>query len=161
MNLPIACRALVFCLLCSQSLADTDVQPFTATSLAQVQHQFQGRPFILVLWSLHCAPCFAELAMLGRELISQPDLPLVLVSADAHATQEDVQMLLEDYGLQNLPSWQFAGDFPEALRYHIDPDWYGELPRSYFYNAAHERRSHSGQLSRAMLAQWLTTKSGI
>jgi hypothetical protein len=76
-------------------------------------------------------------------------------------TRKRLQMLLEDYGLQDLPSWQFSADIPEALRYHIDPDWYGELPRSYFYNAAHERRSHSGQLSRAVLAQWLTTAGGI
>lgn len=147
-------KLLLLCVLCAQSLGDSLPQIFTTTTLAAIQQQHHKEPFLLVLWSVHCAPCFAELAMLGKELRAKPDLPLVLVSTDTHASPADMQIILEDYGLQNVQAWQFSAEFPEQLRYGIDPGWYGELPRSYFYAAAHSRQSHSGQLSREMLLSW-------
>lgn len=148
-------KALLLCLLCDQSLGAAEPQAFTTATLAELRRQHQGEAFLLVLWSVHCAPCFAELAMLGKELASNPGLPLVLVSTDTDAAPAGLLMVLEDYGLQDLPSWQFSEDFPEKLRYAIDPGWYGELPRSYFYDATHARSSHSGQLSSEMLLAWL------
>lgn len=152
-------NALMLSLMCSLSLADQHLQTFTATSLATIETQHEGKPFVLMLWSLHCAPCFAELEMLGAELARQPGLPVVLVSTDAPDAREDVLELLVDYGLENVPTWQFADDIPEKLRFIIDPAWYGELPRSYIYNATHERSSHSGMLSLAQLMAALGTEN--
>ena len=36
----------------------------------------------------------------------------------------------------------------ERLRYTIDPDWFGALPRSYFYDERGNRKGVSGLLSK-------------
>lgn len=137
------------------AIAGESPAPFQEETLEQIEARYHGQPFVLMLWSIHCAPCFSELKMLGEELVAQPDIPVVLVSTDPEATSGEVVMLLQDYGLGDFYSWQFAGDFPERLRYLIDPDWYGELPRSYFYTVTGERRPHTGVISREMLLEWL------
>ena len=48
----------------------------------------------------------------------------------------------------------FADSFAERLRFSIDPNWYGELPRSYFFDESHEFKAHSGIVSEALLAEW-------
>lgn len=127
---------------------------FTPDTLGELEQGYADQPFLLVLWSIHCAPCFAELDMLGTLLAEHPDLPLALVSTDPPEAVEEVVMTLEDYGLDHLRSWQFDG-FAERLRFAIDPDWFGELPRSYFYDATHARRAHSGTLRETTVRQWL------
>lgn len=151
-------NVLSFSLLCSLAHADRNLQPFTAESLAKIEAQHAGQPFVLVLWSMHCAPCFAELEMLGTELRRQPDLPVVLVSTDEASMRADVLELLADYGLEKVPTWQFAEDIPEKLRFVIDQNWYGELPRSYYYDENHQRSGHSGTLSQKQLSTWLGTE---
>jgi hypothetical protein len=60
--------------------------------------RFTGKPFVVSLWSIDCAPCRLNLDMLGQMK-------------------------------------------------KADPGWYGELPRSYFYDAEHNMMSHSGILT--------------
>ncbi|MGE4630656.1 MAG: hypothetical protein AAEC86_09460 [Pseudohongiellaceae bacterium] len=48
----------------------------------------------------------------------------------------------------------FADNFAERLRFSIDPNWYGELPRSYFFDAKHNMSSHSGIMTKALLPGW-------
>ncbi len=134
-------------------------QAFTEHSLAQIERQRSGEDFLLVLWSVHCAPCFAELALLAEALQADPNLPIELVSTDAPDMRADVEATLERYGLGTHANWQFAENMPEKLRFHIDPGWYGELPRSYFYDAARQRSGHSGALTREQLQDWLGTRA--
>ena len=51
----------------------------------------------------------------------------------------------------------FADSFVERLRFSIDANWYGELPRSYFFDVNNKMRSHSGIVSKELLAGWFTT----
>lgn len=149
---------LASALFCSASFAGEGLQPFTAETLQQVEAQYEGQPFLLVLWSVHCAPCFAELEMLGDMLAQDPQLPLVLVATDAPDMREHVEDVLADYALDAVTTWHFADAIPEKLRYAIDPQWFGELPRSYYYDAAHARSGHSGTLQRAQLEQWFSSR---
>lgn len=138
-------------LLLSAPAALADLRPFDRTSLDSIEAEHAGQEFLLVLWSQHCAPCFAELKLLGELLAEQPALPVVLVSTDAGAPASDLAMVLEDYALPTTASWQFADPMPERLRHAIDPDWFGELPRSYLYRADGSREAHSGMLTEAVL----------
>lgn len=142
-------------LVASSSLlrAEPLLQPFKADSLPLIEARYQGEPFLLVLWSVTCAPCIAELALVAEALRADPQLPVVLVSADPPALQAETEAVLADHGLLQHAGWQFA-DMPEKLRFHIDPDWFGELPRSYFHDGAGQRVAHSGALTREQLAQW-------
>ncbi len=137
-----------------QRLTDS-LQPFTADSFRHIKQLYKGQPFLVGLWSVDCPPCLVELDMLGKMKEQSPELPLVLISTDPISNREDAQDFLLDYGLDGITSWMFADSFVERLRYSIDPGWYGELPRSYFFNADHQPQSHSGIMSEAMVREWL------
>ena len=72
---------------------------------------------------------------------------------------DEIQQLIEEHQLEAMDNWIFSDSMPERLRYVIDPSWYGELPRAYFYDASHQRRAHSGLLKQEMLQSWLTSQS--
>lgn len=129
-------------------------KPFAADSFAEIKEVFSGSEFLVGLWSMTCAPCLAELKLMAELLEDQPDLPFVLISTDPITERDEAFELLRDYGLAERDSWMFADNFTERLRYSIDPGWYGELPRSYFFDDDHRMHSHSGTLTRELLQSW-------
>lgn len=136
-------------------MATAELKPFQVDSLEQITAAREGRPFLLMLWSLDCPPCLKELAEL-RQLTKGFDArDLVLVSTDGPGQQRAVERTLRDFGLTRLDNWLFADDFGERLRYRIDPEWFGELPRAYFYAADHQRTARSGVLKPELLQRWL------
>lgn len=135
--------------------AGFEPRPFTADSFKKIRAEYEGEPFLLGLWSVTCPPCMQELEMLGRLRERMPDLPLVLVSTDHIRHRDRAEDFLVRYGLEDMRSWMFAGDHSAELRYSIDPQWYGELPRSYFFDADHQPEAHSGVLTREQVRTWL------
>ncbi|HET8701513.1 MAG TPA: TlpA family protein disulfide reductase [Nitrococcus sp.] len=153
----LACCLIGLVLMLPALAAPQPVQPFRAESLAQIQAA-QGRaPFVLVLWSLDCPPCFHELELLGRLHRADPALQLVLVATDSYAepgVRSAIRGALERFGLDGVEAWAFAGD-SQRLRYAIDPHWYGELPRSYFYGPGQPRDAVSGLLDEARVRAFM------
>ncbi len=146
---------LLLGLLCIPATAMAEFQPFSSKSLAHIRAARDGRPFLLVLWSISCPPCLQELEHLGQlQTGFMPD-GLVLISTDGPEYADEALQVLSRYGLAEAENWHFTGNFPERLRYYIDPDWYGELPRAYFYDADHERMARSGVSNMAMIRQWI------
>lgn len=132
-----------------------ELRPFYADSLATIRESYAGRPFILAFWSLTCAHCARELQLFGKLTRAGRGLPLVIVSTDAPADEPAVRDALRRHGLDKADAWLFADPVPERLRYAVDPAWYGELPRTYFYDAKHRREAHSGVLDERRLKNWL------
>lgn len=154
--------AVVLFLLCAApgpALADPGIQPLTTDNYSRIAEQHSGERFLLVFWSVDCPPCRKELAMLGKILEEQPELPVTLVSTDQHLATEDVRAILERNGLLNADNWQFADPVAARLRHAIDPDWFGELPRAYFYLASGERVAHSGLLSEEAVRRHLSPEN--
>jgi thiol-disulfide isomerase/thioredoxin len=135
--------------------AAAELKPFQADSLPQIVSEREGRPFLLLLWSLDCPPCRQEFARLQRLQESIDRHKLVLIATDDIADREEAQTVLHTFGLDAADNWIFADPMPERLRYRIDPNWFGELPRAYLYAADRQRSAHSGILSEAILQQWL------
>ena len=127
---------------------------FTFDSFSEIKSTFQGQEFLLGLWSVDCPPCLVELSMMGNLLELNPDLPFVLISTDSIDTNEDAIEFLSDFNLEQRESWMFSDNFVERLRYTIDPNWYGELPRSYFFDNDHNMSSHSGIMTEQLLEEW-------
>lgn len=157
-------RWLASCLLgmclCAPAAA-AEPMPFKATSLAAIQAKYAGRPFILSLWSANdCAHCITELTLFGKLLKSRPQLPLVLVATDGveHATL--AHQIQKRHGLARVDSWMFDDPIPERLRQAVDPGWYGDIPRTYLYNARHERETIVGVIREDTLKRWLKANSG-
>lgn len=134
---------------------EADIQPFLADTFAALKAEREGEAFLLALWSVDCPPCMAELNMLGELLEEYPDLPLILVSTDQIDQREDAEDFLFEYGLEEITSWMFADPFAERLRFTIDPQWFGELPRSYYFDARHQPEAHSGILTERQARDWL------
>ena len=76
---------------------------------------------------------------------------LVLIATDDIQNQEEAQAGLHGFGLEAADHWIFADPMPERLRYRIDPNGFGELPRTSLYSADQQRNAYSGVLSEATL----------
>lgn len=134
--------------------ATEGVRPFVLGSMAQIQEEHAGKPFVLFLWSLTCTYCPTELKMLGEFKQQHPDLNLVLIAADTPDDEPEIVSHLADYGLNKTERWVFAEDMPERLRFEIDRRWYGEVPRTYFYDQTHERLVKTGLVGEAFVKEW-------
>ena len=129
------------------------LRPFEPDSLSRLVAQQQGKPFVLVLWSLDCEYCLASLKTLGQEKRLRKNLRVVTLSTDAAADPELAPLMRQRLAAFGLPGHAWAyGDAPsEQLRYMIDPKWRGEKPRSYWFNARGERVAHSGVITAAII----------
>jgi len=137
--------------------AAAELQLFKQDSLDQITQARTGQAFLLVLWSLDCPPCMKELKLLGKlegEFVAHQ---LVLVSTDGPDNHAEVTKVLMEFKLKTLKNWAFADNFVERLRFAIDPNWFGEIPRAYFYDVTHTRKAVSGALSDEMIRVWLST----
>ncbi len=132
-----------------------DSLPFTSDSLKQIEEKYTGNHFLLVLWEVSCLPCHEEMELLGNMLESYPELNVVMVGTDHIDNDEELSKLLAKHKLAGIDSWLFAENNIEKLRYSIDPEWYGELPRNYFYDVDSSRLGHSGKLTEEILLEWL------
>jgi len=135
------------------------LKPFNKNSLSQITADREGQAFIMVLWSIDCPPCLKELEHFQALKIQFTKANIVLISTDSLDDSALIEQVLIDHQLQTIDSWIFSDSIPERLRYKIDPNWYGELPRAYFYETDHARLAHSGMLTQAQLQQWLSKHS--
>jgi hypothetical protein len=44
---------------------------------------------------------------------------------------------------------------PEKLRFEIDRRWYGEIPRTHFYDRAHQREIKTGLINQQFVEDWI------
>jgi len=115
-------------------------------TVEKVAGLFQEQNRLIMLWSVDCPPCYQELAMLERLLLSYPGLPITLISTDDDSERyEEVEEQYRRLNGNTLTTWVFADGMAPQLRYAIDKTWSGVLPRSYVVKAAN-RVGHSGVL---------------
>ncbi|MEC4748515.1 hypothetical protein [Methylomicrobium sp. Wu6] len=148
---------ILICATAKPAAAGTSLRAFETDSLEKIQVAYAGRPFLLVLWSLDCPPCRKELDLLGKIKKRHPDLHLVLISTDPAELSGQISSVLVKYRLAITDAWVFSQTSAERLRYMIDPAWYGEMPRSYFYDPQHNRVGVSGALNAQQIETWLTS----
>ena len=97
--------------------------------------------------------------MLAEETKKQPQLDLVLVSTDTTDDIKEIQQKLNKFGFSQVNAWVFQNDQAQQLRYEIDPSWYGELPRSYLFDAQHNRQAITGILRPLVLQRWASLQA--
>ncbi len=134
-------------------------------SFQQIVAVHAGKPFIVAMWSLSCTHCGADLDIFGRLANKYPQFDLVLISTDSPEQDAVIQRTLAKYQLVpaakragRVESWVFADSYTERLRFEIDSLWYGELPRTYFYDATGKATAISGVLEEAKTEQWVRAK---
>jgi len=132
---------------------------FISGSLSEILSIRKGKPLMVVLWSIDCPSCLHELGLLKKIRQKYKNSDFVLISTDDISLQSEIREVLERRGLGDIESWAFADGNAQRLRYEIDPQWYGEIPRTYFYDAEHNRVSLSGTLTAQHIEAWLKTVS--
>lgn len=136
---------------------EAGIRRFTPESLREIEQAHRGEPFVMVLWSLDCVYCKASVRYLaGQE--NRGKLKIVTVATDSiddALSRAAIRGRLVQAKLRG-EAWAY-GDAPaEQIRYAIDPAWYGELPRSYWYDARGNRTAYSGVIDAAVLARHMT-----
>lgn len=144
---------------CTTAVGDAtpsgQLRDFRQGSFASVVEGRAGGRFLLVLWSVECPPCFREFQVFTDLRAEGRELPLVLVATDPPEQRAEVVAALERFALLDVENWHFAEADANRLRFEVDPAWYGEMPRSYYYAADGSRSAHSGGLKREQVEAWL------
>jgi thiol-disulfide isomerase/thioredoxin len=141
-------------------------QPLQRGSYQKIVAAHAGKPFIVALWSLSCTHCGADLEIFSRLAKKYNEFNLVLISTDSPELDGAISSTLRKYHLEpaagkrpgKVQSWVFADSYTERLRFEIDGQWYGELPRTYFYDANGRASAISGVLDEEKTEQWLGAK---
>lgn len=136
-----------------------ELRGFDAGSLAEIRQSYAGKPFVLAFWSVHCEPCRAEMADWKVLRRRHPGIPVLLVAADAPGERATILKFLARYDPGPVERWAFADAFQERIRYAVDRSWRGELPRTYYYDAAHAVTVTSGAIRRAEVEAWMARQS--
>lgn len=144
-------RAALLALLATLAVsaaADTTVplRPFDDTSFARIKQAHTGRATVVALWSLDCVYCLRNLDVLARAQSAHPHLHVVTVATDPPEAGAELLPILARAGLRS-EAWAFADAPPERLRHAIDPQWRGEMPRSYLIDGRGGVTARSGLLS--------------
>ncbi|MCQ8102779.1 hypothetical protein NP590_01575 [Methylomonas sp. SURF-2] len=138
-------------LLAALSIYDVQAQDsFTKTfnpgSYQQILRENAAQPFILAIWSVDCPSCIKDMSVLSEIRLKHPEIKIIMLSTDEPSATPEVKNILARHALNDLENWVFGDDDAQKLRYEIDPAWYGELPRTYFYSSTHTRIGKSGAL---------------
>lgn len=149
--------AAVAMLLSQQSVAQAaqELKPFERGSQQQIAAARADKPFIVAFWSVNCTYCGDELAMFGKLLKKYPGLDLVLVSTDAPTDRKEIAAVLDKHALGRAEARVFADSHVDRLRFEVDPEWYGELPRTYLHGVHDGVRAVSGKIEQADVERWL------
>jgi len=129
---------------------------FNQQQFEQIKQQYQGKQWLMLLWSVDCPPCFKELALVSELYHQRGPLNIVLINTDAdEAASTERQHIINKFNLASLANYHFVDGSATKSRYLIDPSWYGELPRSYFVEQNGKFNGQSGLIKRALLQHWL------
>ncbi len=150
-------RGFIFfaALLAFVAVQAQELKPFVRGSQQVIVASHQDKPFILALWSLDCTHCIDDMALLGKLSKKYRNLDLVLVSTDSPEQTQQIARTLQHYRLSHADSWVFADGYVERLRFEVDPQWYGELPRTYFFDASGHSTAISGKIDRKEIEHWI------
>lgn len=105
------------------------------------------RPLVLTIWSTTCSTCMQKMPLLKQLYENRSDIHFVMLSTDDVSASNQVTSVLKKHQLTDVESWVFAEKNAQKLRYEIDPTWFGELPRTYFFSKSNERVGISGAIS--------------
>jgi len=124
------------------------LKPFIGGSYQQILANNANHPFILVVWSLTCSSCIKDMELLSAIHRNRPGFKIIMLATDGVSETAQIQSILEKYQLSEIENWVYADENTQKLQFEIDPKWYGEQPRTYFFSAAHQREGVSGALSK-------------
>jgi thiol-disulfide isomerase/thioredoxin len=135
------------------------MRAFDVRSFDDIRKANAGKAFVLAFWSIHCAPCIEDMSDWRALKQQYPSVPIVLVTTDPPAQHAAAARLLAKYRPGPVETWGFADDFGERVRFAVDRTWRGELPRTYFFDAAHHEEIVSGRIDVVSTQAWFARQA--
>ncbi|GBL31829.1 hypothetical protein EMGBS12_01390 [Methylophilaceae bacterium] len=148
-------KILLFLLLFSNFSFAYEFMPFEINTRNVIEKKYLNQPLIISFWSIDCPYCIDDLKKLGKALSKNKNVKLITVCVDGKESAKKAERILNLAHLPKHEQYQYAEVDEDKLRYSIDPTWYGELPRTYFYDKAHQVTPLSGKISNSFLDAWL------
>jgi thiol-disulfide isomerase/thioredoxin len=143
----------------SQRALGETPRPFVQGSWQALRQAYKGEPVVVHFWGLTCGPCLAELPQWGAFAARHAGLQIILVNWDRRAEdQARIEATLAKAGLGSVKSWVLADSFEEKMRFKIDRDWMGELPRTLLIARDGNVTAFSGAADFSALAAWLAAE---
>jgi len=124
-----------------------NIKLFAKDSYQQILNEYKQQPLILILWSVTCSSCLSEMKLIQQIHQQKPKLNIIMLSVDGPEFHQEMAEIISQKKLTEIEHWGFSEDNSPALRYAIDSRWYGELPRTYFFDSQHNKTGISGALS--------------
>ena len=138
--------AAILLALCAAAPA-ADFTPLDrGAARALLAHRDTAQPTVVALWASDCSYCKQNLRTLAGLARTHPRLRIVTVAAERPSAL--TQPELDKTGVPG-ERYAYADDVPEALAYAIDPNWRGELPRTYLFDARGGVQAVSGTIDAA------------
>ena len=131
-----------------------EFMPFDMNTRKVIERRYIDQPLIISFWSIDCPYCIDDLKKLGKALSKNTNVKLITVCVDGKESAKKAERILSQANLPKHEKYQYAEVDEDRLRYNIDPAWYGELPRTYFYDATHQVTPLSGKISNSFLDKW-------
>jgi thiol-disulfide isomerase/thioredoxin len=156
--------SLAFVALCALGLVaitggaahDGEIRAFKRGSWQSIREAHAEKATVVHFWGLTCGPCRVEMPIWGKLLQERSDLDLVVINADLipNETAAALEMLAKA-GLASAENWIFADLFTERLRFEIDPQWQGEIPRTMLLARDGTTTLIEGAADPARIREWL------
>ena len=137
-----------------ETQASVQAQPLVPGSFREILASGAGRPVIVHLWGLTCAPCIVELPRWAAFVRAHPRANVAFVQTDPMPAAR-VAAALRRAGHEGARHWTAPAPLDERARYEIDPDWAGELPRTVLIGADGRRNGVSGAVAFERVRAWL------
>lgn len=137
-----------------ETQASVQAQPLVPGSFREILASGAGRPVIVHLWGLTCAPCIVELPRWAAFVRRHPQVNVAFVQTDP-MPPDRVAAVLRRAGLEGAQHWSAPAPLDEGTRYRIDADWAGVLPRTVLIGADGQRSGVSGTVAFERVRAWL------
>lgn len=148
--------AILLWLIFGSSVAFAESIAFNKEQLIALKKENMGKQWLMLLWSVDCPPCFKELAIIQKLQRQHDDLAVVIINTDASdEINTERSDIIEKLDLTTVTNYHFVDGKGDQSRFYIDPNWYGELPRSYFVESDGKFHGKSGLVNKSILMQWL------
>lgn len=135
------------CLTANTYAEQVNIKSFQKDSYQQILNQYKNQPLVLILWSVTCSSCLSEMPLIQQIHQQNPKLNIIMLSVDGPEFYQEMMQIIKRKKLTTIEHWGFAEDNSPALRYIVDSRWYGELPRTYFFDREHHKTGVSGVLN--------------
>jgi len=121
----------------SHSAQASDIKIFNVTDYKNIIGQ-QNNEFIMLFWSVECSPCINEMRSIST-LSKKQRNKFIFISTDGDEFMHEVSNTLNSLDLEKEKNWVFSSAATEEIINTIDSSWYGETPRSYYFDREKNR----------------------